>query len=182
MNIPINNDLLLRYLTPADAPQLFSIVDKNRARLKQWLPWLDRNKIVANSEKFIEICINDYKSKKGFCFAVQYQSQLVGLASLQFVNSDNRSANIGYWIDQAYAGKGLVKNSAQCLMRYAFEELNLNRIEIRCATGNIDSQRIPEKLNFQFEGTARQCEWLYDHFVDHKVYSLLKSEYESFGQ
>ena len=42
---------------------------------------------------------------------------------------------------------------------------------------NIKSRAIPERLGFKYEATLRQCEWLYDHYVDHAVYSMLASEY-----
>jgi ribosomal-protein-serine acetyltransferase len=63
------------------------------------------------------------------------------------------------------------------LVDYAFAELKLNRVEIRCATGNHKSRAIPERLGFKLEGTVRQAEWLYDHFVDHALYGMLASEW-----
>ena len=62
-------------------------------------------------------------------------------------------------------------------MSYCFEELQLNRIEIRAATGNVKSQVIPKKLGFTKEGCIREAEWLYDHYVDHTIYGMLKSDF-----
>ena len=56
-------------------------------------------------------------------------------------------------------------------------ELQLNRIEIRAAIGNVKSQAIPEKLGFAKEGCVREAEWLYDHYVDHIIYGMLKSDF-----
>jgi ribosomal-protein-serine acetyltransferase len=47
---------------------------------------------------------------------------------------------------------------------------------IACGVENKRSQAIPQRLGFTHEGTARQAEWLYDHFVDHQIYSLLRSD------
>jgi ribosomal-protein-serine acetyltransferase len=66
----------------------------------------------------------------------------------------------------------------QALISYAFNDLELNRIEIRCATGNRKSCAIPERLGFVKEGVVRQAEWLYDHFVDHIIYGMLASEWK----
>lgn len=60
------------------------------------------------------------------------------------------------------------------MIDFAFNEWNLNRVEIRCATGNTASQSIPKALGFEEEGLLRENEWLYDHFVDHVVFSMLK--------
>jgi ribosomal-protein-serine acetyltransferase len=46
-----------------------------------------------------------------------------------------------------------------------------------CATENEKSCAVPERLGFRREGIERQAEWLYDHFVDHAVYSALASEW-----
>ncbi len=67
--------------------------------------------------------------------------------------------------------------ACRALVDYAFAKLQLNRVEIRCATGNLRSQAIPERLGFTREGTLREGEWLYDHFVDLIVYSMLAREW-----
>ncbi|MEN1761147.1 GNAT family protein [Anoxynatronum sibiricum] len=56
---------------------------------------------------------------------------------------------------------------------------SLNRVEIRCATGNHKSRAIPQQLRFVAEGVLREAEWLYDHYVDHVVYAMLASEWKS---
>ncbi len=66
---------------------------------------------------------------------------------------------------------------AHDLTNYAFRQLNMNKVEIRAASGNRKSQRVPMKLGFTNEGTIRQAEWLYDHYVDHVVFGMLASEW-----
>ncbi len=57
--------------------------------------------------------------------------------------------------------------------------MGLNRIEIRCATENVKSRAIPERLGFKEEGLIRDAEWLYDHYVDHIVYGMLELDWEN---
>ena len=65
------------------------------------------------------------------------------------------------------------------LIDYAFDELELNRIAIKCAVGNQPSKNIPMRLGFVFEGIERDGELFPDgHFVDLEVYSLLKKEWK----
>ena len=66
---------------------------------------------------------------------------------------------------------------AKALTNYAFHHLNLNKVEIRAAVENKKSRSVPERLGFVNEGTIRQAEKLYDHYVDHIVYGVLASEW-----
>jgi ribosomal-protein-serine acetyltransferase len=70
-------------------------------------------------------------------------------------------------------------NSCRVLVAHAFEELNLNRVEMQCAVENRRSRRIPERLGFRQEGTLLQAEWMHDHFNDLVVYALLASEWRA---
>ena len=61
---------------------------------------------------------------------------------------------------------------------YAFEGMKMNRVEIRCAVENSKSRAIPLRLGFKEEGRIRCGEWLYDHFVDHVIYSQIDLDRE----
>ncbi len=67
--------------------------------------------------------------------------------------------------------------ASQALVSHAFDHAQLNRVEIRCATGNDKSRAIPVRLGFREEGLLRDAEWLYDHFVDHIVYAMLSRDW-----
>jgi ribosomal-protein-serine acetyltransferase len=66
--------------------------------------------------------------------------------------------------------------ACRAVVRHAFAEMHLQRVVIRCAVENRRSRAIPERLGFKLEGVEREAEWLYDHFVDLAVYSLLERE------
>ena len=89
----------------------------------------------------------------------------------------NRSTSIGYWLAEGYQGKGIMIKSCRSLIDYAFGNLGLNRVEIRCAVENSRSRAIPKNLGFTKEGIIRDAEWLYDHYVDHVVYGMLSEEW-----
>lgn len=61
-------------------------------------------------------------------------------------------------------------------MNELFDRYSMNRIEIQCAANNLKSQGIPERLGFKKEGIKRAGQYLYDHYGDLLVNSLLKSE------
>lgn len=68
--------------------------------------------------------------------------------------------------------------AVKVFVEHALVDLKLNRVEIRCAVENYKSRSIPERLGFTKEGLTRESEWLYDHYVDHVIYSMLASEWK----
>jgi ribosomal-protein-serine acetyltransferase len=67
-----------------------------------------------------------------------------------------------------------VTRATACLTDYAFREQDCNRVILHCAVGNLKSRAVAERLGFVQEGILREAEWLYDHYVDLVVYSMLK--------
>lgn len=90
----------------------------------------------------------------------------------------NRKDTIGYWLAEKFQGKGIITDAVKALIKYGFTEMNLNRIEILCAVDNTKSRAVPERLGLVNEGITRDCEWLYDHFVDSVTYSILSKEWK----
>lgn len=71
--------------------------------------------------------------------------------------------------------------ACKAVIEYCFNELGLKRVEIRTATKNYKSQAIPERLGFQKEGCIRCAEFLYDQYVDHYVFGLIKEDDNQFS-
>jgi len=73
-----------------------------------------------------------------------------------------------------HQGRGIVTLATACLTDYAFREQDRKRVILHCAVGNLKSRAVAERLGFVQEGILREAEWLYDHYVDLVVYSMLK--------
>ena len=101
-----------------------------------------------------------------------------GVIGFHKIDWNNKSTSIGYWLGEDYVGNGLMTKSVKAFVDYALIDLGLNRVEIRAAVENKKSRAIPERLGFTHEGTIRQSEWLYDHYVDHEVYGMLASDWK----
>jgi ribosomal-protein-serine acetyltransferase len=108
---------------------------------------------------------------------IWYSGELAGVIGHLGVDWTNRSTELGYWLGASFQGNGLATMACRVLTEHAFHELELNRVEIRCAPENTRSRAIPERLGFREEGTLRQDEWLNDHFEDTVVYGMLAADW-----
>ena len=167
----------LRQLTRDDAAQFITLVDANRNFLRQWLPWVDSHRDITASGRFIADADNLFQQQHSFHLGLFTEDHLAGVMSIHHLDWRNRKAALGYWIGEAYQGQGLVTDACRTLLQFCYEDLDLNRLEIHCAVNNHNSKKIPERLGFELEGVLKQVEWLYDHWVDHKLYSLLRDEW-----
>jgi ribosomal-protein-serine acetyltransferase len=71
-----------------------------------------------------------------------------------------------------------MSKTCNAFVEYAFSQLNLNRIEIKIASGNYKSRKIPPKIGFQEEGVLRHSEWFIDRYFDKVIYGILREEWE----
>lgn len=179
MKIQVDNDIHIELLVPAFVEPLYALTNKNRAYLKKWLAWLDLVKTFDDTQTFIDTAVHQHNHSEGTTFAIMYRDKLVGIAGFNHFDYQHKWGAIGYWLCASYNGKGVMTKVVEKLLEYGFVETRLNKIEIRCADENNRSRAIPERLGFTYEGTLRQCEWLYDKYVDHAVYSMLASEYKA---
>ncbi len=177
--LPVDAELELRLIVEWEAEELFHLIDTNRSYLRQWLPWVDAERSLEDSQAFIQRSLQEYLNNEGIQMGIYYQGRLVGVIGCHSVVWSNRKVEIGYWMGAQFQGKGLMTRACRTLIDYVFEKLLLNRVEIRCATGNTRSCAIPQRLGFKQEGISRESEWLYDHFVDLVIYGLLAREWQT---
>ena len=177
MEIRADDRTILRSLTDADAAPMFALIDANRKYLREWLPWLDFVREASDIGAFISGVTERARAGTSLELAIVHERELCGVSGFRVIDRTNRSAEIGYWLSAACQGRGTMSAAVRALLRHGFESLDLNRIAIQAATGNARSRAVPERLGFKLEGVSRQAEWLYDHFVDAAVYSLLRQEW-----
>lgn len=170
----INPGLELRQLQLADAPALFAVVAANRAALREWLPWVDATNQVADSAAYIKDTLRDFKETRAFTCGIWSMGRLVGVIGHNRIDWANRIGFPAYWLVPASQGQGIMTQCCRAVIDDAFTHLKLNRVIVAVATGNLRAQRIPEKLGFTKISTLKKAEWLYDHHVDHFIYSLAK--------
>ncbi|MCY8935454.1 GNAT family N-acetyltransferase [Peribacillus frigoritolerans] len=173
----IDEELSLKLLDSKDAERVFEITNQSREYLREWLSWLDNTTKLEDTKGFINMSLKGFAEYKSVNTVIMYKGQIVGAAGYNQINWSNKTAYIGYWLGEEYQGNGIITRVAKALTDYAFNELKLDKVEIRVAVENKKSRGIPERLDFVNEGCIRQAEWLYDHYVDHIVYGMLAKDW-----
>jgi ribosomal-protein-alanine N-acetyltransferase len=92
------------------------------------------------------------------------------------VGGSAASAQIGYWIDQRLAGRGLTPTAVAMAMDYCFSNLQLHRIELAIRPENARSLRVAEKLGFRAEGIRPRYLHIDGDWRDHLIFALNSDE------
>lgn len=174
----LDDDTELRPLEPAHARHIYQLIDQSRSYLRQWLSWVDATTSVQASEDYVRAALTQSMENGGFTAGIWYKDQLAGIIGFHEINWNHRTVGIGYWLGENYQGHGLVTSALRVMVDYALLELNLHRVEVRCATGNKRSRAVPERLGFILEGIIRETELLPSGYVDHAVYGMLQQEWK----
>jgi len=176
-NLKVNENISLKLLEKKDAKELFDVVDDSRSYLREWLPWVDNMKREIDYEPIIEMWLKQFSSYNGFQAGILYNGKLVGMVGFHGIDWTNSKTSIGYWLSDKYQGNGIITEAVKSLVNIAFTEYRLNRVEIQCGVNNEKSKGVPERLGFKQEGIVRDAEYLYDHFHDCFLYSILSKEW-----
>ena len=175
----IDEELVLRLLEPRHARALYSLINNNRDHLGYWFPWVEQTKTVEDSKTFIRESLEQFAKENGFQLGIWLGDDLVGVMGLQYIVHQFYVTEVYYWLGAEFEGRGLMTKACRYLCGYLFEELGLNRIEIRYAETNAKSRAIPERLGFIQEGKLRQMGYTQAGLVDYLVYGLLAGEWQA---
>lgn len=176
----IDDDTELSLFQPRHAEELNALVTNNYEHIKEWSAWLkEKDRPIENTQDFIKRNLMQFAENKGFEICIWYRGEIAGQIGYNYFDWNDRRTELGYWLGASFQGKGLITKSCRALIDHAFNELKLNRVEIRCGFENTKSRRIPEKLGFKEEGVIKQAEWLHDRFIDLVIYATLANEWQA---
>jgi ribosomal-protein-serine acetyltransferase len=178
--LQISDDAYLRLLEEADARELHTLIEANRAYLARWLPWA-AGQTFEDTLDFIRGTRSQAKENEGFQTAIVTKKGLVGVIGYVSVDWANRSTRVGYWLDEGQQGRGTMTAGARLLVDHALTVWGLNRVEIIVAVGNRRSAAIPERLGFRQEGTLRQFQLIDGRYLDCVSYSMLATDWRAAG-
>ena len=167
----------LRPIRLEDAEELYAVVDRNRDRLYRWLGWTGPHYSIDDTRRFMGERIAEFADRESLTMTIRRHGELCGAIALHRIDRRHRNTSIGYWIDAAQEGKGIVTTACRAIVTEGFRSLGLHRIEIRCGAWNHRSSAVPRRLGFVEEGILREAEWLHDRWVDLRVFSMLSQDW-----
>ena len=172
--LKVDDKILLKEIGFEDVEAIYSTIDQDRIYLEEWLPFVELTTEISYTHRFVENYINS--DQTDVTFAIYYQDNFAGIIGLKDTDPDNKKTEIGFWLSESFQHKGIIAHSGKALIDYIFDVMNLNRIQLKAATGNLKSQRVAEHLGFMRDGIERDGELHSRGFVDLVVFSLLNSD------
>ena len=110
-------------------------------------------------------------------FAVEYDGRFVGqLTVSNVVRGSAQYASVGYWIDEAYAGRGIITRAVAMAIDHCFVSVGLHRIEVAIRPENTSSLRVVEKLGIKEIGYAPRYLHIDGDWRDHKLFAITREE------
>lgn len=172
--LPVDDEVELRLTVDAHADRLFALTDAERERLREWLPWVDATQTLTDTRAWLRGTLDDLAAGRAYHSTIFVDG--VAMGTLGLFGLEHRHGEIGYWLSREVEGRGVMTRAVRALVDRAVTDLNLHRLSIRAATGNLRSRAVAERLGFTHEATLREVEWVNDRFVDHEVYILLAGD------
>ena len=163
----------LRLLELRHAAEYHRLVADNYERLY----WLPAPPTAESTERRLRGGLARFAEGSGVDASIWDHGVLVGFCGLFDIDPVFQSAEIGYWLDKGAEGRGLITRAARAMLKHAFDELKLHRIELRCAATNVRSIAVAERLGFRLEGRLVKGDRIAGEWVDFLIYGLLEDEW-----
>ena len=179
MNFPVleTERLVLNRPTAADLPDFIAAVNSSEDFSKNLFnipfPYTSEN-----GENWMKICNEGIETGNSYRFAIREKNEgkLIGIIGLH-LNKQHHSAELGYLLHQDFWNKGYLTEGLKEVVKFGFENLDLNKIYATHFLYNPASGRVMQKVGMKLEGTLREEYFQHGKFCDVHRYSILKSEF-----
>ncbi|MBM7613644.1 GNAT family N-acetyltransferase [Alkaliphilus hydrothermalis] len=130
------------------------------------------------AEAWINTHDKNLQEKIAITYAITLKEGNVLVGAIGLMLKVFNKAEMAYWVGVPYWGKGYCSEAGKALMKFGFDELELNKIYALCMKGNRGSSKVMEKMGMIFEGLKREDVMKWGEYVDLESYSILRKEYE----
>lgn len=141
------NKLKLEHPTVEDSEEIFELINRNRKRFEKWFDWIFEMSSIQNEAKYIDEA-NNTDAQELYC--IKYDNEIIGMIDLHEIDLNDKSAEVGYWIDEYFEGFGIISNIIVNLEDFIQEALDIERLKIVVSQNNIRSINVAQRADFEF--------------------------------
>lgn len=167
----------LRAPEPRDYQDWADLRDASRIFLTPWEPTWAQDETSRGSYRYkLRRYVEDARDDKAhalFVFRESDDALLGGVTLSNIRRGVAQTGSLGYWAGEVYAGKGYITAAVRAVVRYAFDDLDLHRVEAACQPDNLASRRVLEKAGFTQEGAARSYLKINGAWRDHLLFAVV---------
>jgi ribosomal-protein-alanine N-acetyltransferase len=172
--------LVLKQVTVKDAPWYFE-----HFNTKEIVEGQDHGGPRDLSEARAELKLyftDNFRRRSGIRWGITLRGddKLIGSAGFyKWIQPERYQAEMGYDLDPACWGKGIMTEALSAIIQYGFDNMGLHRIEVLISHHNRRSQLLIRRLGFKREGVLRDHYFVEGRFSDDVIFSLLKEEWKA---
>ena len=164
------------------AQAVYSAIDGSRDVFAPWLDFVRYTEKAEDTLHFLQAVNQNWNNGTEYVYAIYHQGTFIGLISAINISRQHKRAEIGYWLDAAFSGKGFMTEAVSVLEKELFED-DFNRIIIQTDVLNIKSANVACRCGYVHEGVLRQERYseIQGRFRDTNVFSKLKFDLKEGG-
>ena len=173
---PLRTDrLVLRKLTRRDVEDVYAYCsDPEVSKYLLWSP----HRSIKDTRQYLRLVERKYRCAEFYDWGVEYDGHIIGTCGFTSFSVIDDSAQIGYVLGSAYWGRGIATEMLRRVIRYGFEELNLNRIEGRYMRENEASLAVMRKCHMTLEGIHKNMLFVKTKYRDIGVCAITRAEFD----
>lgn len=171
--------LMMRPFRRRDAGTLHEAITASVSELQPWLPWIDGYD-KGFAQRFIRDSVGSWSEQRAYDFTIRPLTDLehhIGNVSVWPTSHQNKTGEVGYWIRSDQTSHGYGTEAAAVAIGIGFDELELHKVVLRIAVGNVASEKMAQKLGFTYEGILRDEVKVGSQWLDHTSWSMLNTEW-----
>lgn len=169
----------LQLVRARDAATLARLLTENRSWLTKWEATHPSGRgVVPGSgpmRPVVKLLRKQLRAGTGVPFVITYDGEIVGQLSIAELSGGAlQSSQIGYWVSQHVAGRGIAPTAVALAIDYIFGELQLHRVEVCIRPENAASLRVVEKLGLEYEGRRAAYIHINGEWCDHDCFVVVR--------
>lgn len=172
-------NIVLRNLTPSSSEEILEYYERNKKHLTPFEPTRDSSFYTLETQKrILNKSYKDFLGGTNIDLGIFKEDKLIGIIKIsRILHGSFKNGMLGYSIDKDEQGKGYMKESVNLLLKYAFDECDLHRIEASALVNNERSRAVLKKCGFKLVGINEKYLLINGKWEDHVTYYIVKEDF-----